>query len=140
MIRALPPFAAPLPPAAGKARRRARISITPLVDVVFILLIFFMLASSFLDWRMIELRAVARGQAPGVEGALLVDLRADGARLAGALLADAELERQVRERLARKPEQAVLLRPARGVDMQRTVAVLDRLAIAGVRELGLLPP
>ncbi len=109
--------------------------------MVFILLIFFMLASSFLDWRMIELRAAASGQAaPGVEGALLVELRPDGARLAGVLLADAELERQVRERVQRKPEQVVLLRPARGVDMQRTVAVLDRLAGAGVGELGLLPP
>jgi hypothetical protein len=37
--------------AAEPRRRRALISMTPLIDVVFILLIFFMLASSFLNWR-----------------------------------------------------------------------------------------
>src|SRR3546814_12993071 len=35
-------------------RRRVRISLTPLIDVVFILLIFFMLATSFVDDRAIE--------------------------------------------------------------------------------------
>ena len=34
------------------------ISLTPLIDVVFILLIFFMLASSFLDWRAVDRRHV----------------------------------------------------------------------------------
>ena len=32
------------------------ITLTPLIDVVFILLIFFMLASSFIDWRALDLR------------------------------------------------------------------------------------
>ncbi|MEM6945656.1 MAG: biopolymer transporter ExbD, partial [Pseudomonadota bacterium] len=46
---------ASLPPRlANRPRKRLRISITPLIDVVFILLVFFMLASSFLDWRSIR--------------------------------------------------------------------------------------
>lgn len=36
-------------------RRRSLISLTPLIDVVFILLVFFMLASSFIDQRDIKL-------------------------------------------------------------------------------------
>lgn len=38
---------------ASKPRRR--ISLTPLIDVVFILLMFFMLTSSFVQWREIDL-------------------------------------------------------------------------------------
>ncbi len=38
----------PLWPIAEPRRRRSLISLTPLIDVVFILLVFFMLASSFL--------------------------------------------------------------------------------------------
>ena len=34
--------------------RRSLVSLTPLIDVVFILLIFFMLASNFVDWQFIE--------------------------------------------------------------------------------------
>ena len=49
--------------------RRRLISLTPLIDVVFILLIFFMLASSFLDWRAIGLDAPADATA-GAAGEL----------------------------------------------------------------------
>ena len=50
---ALPPFRL----ANNARRRRPLISLTPLIDVVFILLVFFMLTSTFLDWRPIELNA-----------------------------------------------------------------------------------
>lgn len=39
--------------ASGK-RRRTVISLTPLIDVVFILLLFFMLTSNFVPWRILE--------------------------------------------------------------------------------------
>lgn len=35
--------------------RRSSISLTPLIDVVFILLLFFMLTSSFIQWRAVDL-------------------------------------------------------------------------------------
>jgi biopolymer transport protein ExbD len=40
--------------AAKQPPRRAVVSLTPLIDVVFILLVFFMLASSFVKWRAIH--------------------------------------------------------------------------------------
>lgn len=59
--------------------RKRFISLTPLINVVFILLVFFMLASNYLQWRSIELNAPAV-QAAGspLEGAILVRLRTDG--------------------------------------------------------------
>lgn len=36
-------------------KKRSLVSLTPLIDVVFILLIFFMLVSSFTKWNIIEL-------------------------------------------------------------------------------------
>ncbi|WP_420548041.1 ExbD/TolR family protein [Curvivirga sp.] len=44
-------------------RRKLMISLTPLIDVVFILLIFFMLASSFAKNRSLELNIPANGTA-----------------------------------------------------------------------------
>ena len=38
-------------------RRRRAISLTALIDVVFILLLFFMLTSTFTHWKAIELEA-----------------------------------------------------------------------------------
>ncbi|TVQ69900.1 MAG: biopolymer transporter ExbD [Oceanospirillales bacterium] len=37
------------------AKRRKALSLTPLIDVVFILLLFFMLTSSFIKWHNMEL-------------------------------------------------------------------------------------
>jgi biopolymer transport protein ExbD len=119
-------------------RRRPLISLTPLIDVVFILLIFFMLASSFLDWRSIALNAPARATAgSSVEGAFLVELRPDGLRLAGESLSLDQLTARIGERLAQRPEQRVLVKPTAGVALQEAVSVLDRLIATGVTDLSL---
>ena len=121
------------------ARRRPLISLTPLIDVVFILLVFFMLASSFLDWRAIELNVPIRvAGSASAERALRVEVLADGLRLAGEPLTLDALAARMRERLAATPDQAVLIQPARGVPLQRTVEVLDRLTAAGVANMSLV--
>ena len=127
--------------AVKRTRRRALIGLTPLIDVVFILLVFFMLASSFVDWRAIELTAPADGEAAAtgaVEGALLVEVRPDGLRLSGEFLPmDAIIER-VMARLAAIPGTPVLVKPAGGVNLQSAVTVIDRLTEAGAADLSLI--
>ena len=60
------------------ARKRPLVSLTPLIDVVFILLVFFMLATSFLDWRAIDLDAPVQAAAGNAaDNALLVEIRAE---------------------------------------------------------------
>ncbi|MEX2630219.1 MAG: biopolymer transporter ExbD [Tistlia sp.] len=125
--------------AASGRRRRAGISLTPLIDVVFILLIFFMLASSFLDWRAIDMNAPQRtGAGSSVEGAVLVEVRRDGLRLSGEIVSLDGLGRRMAGLLAERVDQKVLVRPAPGVALQDTVQVLDRLAGAGVTDLSLI--
>ena len=120
-------------------RRRSLISLTPLIDVVFILLLFFMLASSFLDLHSIVLDAPAKGSgAPAVEGALLVDVRLDGVRFAGQYVGMDELVQRVRIALADAPDRRVLVRPAERVKLQDTVRILDALSAAGVTRLSLM--
>ncbi|MEM9097984.1 MAG: biopolymer transporter ExbD [Pseudomonadota bacterium] len=123
-----------------KTRRRLKISLTPLIDVVFILLVFFMLASSFLDWRSIQVSSAGQpGSASGVQGSLLVDLSPQGVRLSGETMALEDLSAKVAARIQAKPDQRILIRPATGVDMQRMVTLLDRLAEAGARDIALMP-
>lgn len=130
------------PPSWRIARPRSRrspISLTALIDVVFILLVFFMLASSFLDWRSIALTPPPAGsQAASMVGAVLVEVRASGLRLSGRPVTLDELEARIRARLAEKREQAVFVKPAPGVPLRTAVAVLDRLAAAGVPSLSLI--
>lgn len=125
---------------SNPARKRPLISLTPLIDVVFILLIFFMLASSFLDWRAIDLDAPvqASGAAASTEGALLVEIKPDGIRLAAEQVTLDTLAGRVAERLAVKPDQHILIKPSEGVPLQRTVDVLDRLKAIGVADMSLI--
>ncbi|MEM9011164.1 MAG: biopolymer transporter ExbD [Pseudomonadota bacterium] len=128
------------PRLANRAKKRLRISITPLIDVVFILLIFFMLASSFLDWRSIRLSAAGTpGASAGVEGSLLVDLTEAGPRLSGETMSLERLSGEIAARLEAKPDQRILVRPTPAVDMQRMVRLLDTLSAAGARDIALMP-
>lgn len=46
-----------------QAIHRRAISLTPLIDVVFILLLFFMLSSTFIQWRQIDISAPSEAEA-----------------------------------------------------------------------------
>ena len=130
----------PSPLLSRPVRRRPLISLTPLIDVVFILLIFFMLASSFLDWRAIDLDAPvqAAAAAAAAEGALLIEITPNGLLLAAEPLPLDNLAVRLGERLAVESEQRVLIKPSAGVPLQRTVDVLDRLQAIGVTDLSLI--
>lgn len=57
-----------------------RIGLTPLIDVVFLLLVFFMLASTFLKFNYLPLRAGAEAVgAPNLSETVIVRVRAGGA-------------------------------------------------------------
>jgi biopolymer transport protein ExbD len=124
-----------LPP---KTRRRALISLTPLIDMVFILLVFFMLASSFQHWRAITVSAAVPESAGSEQkGALLIQVRPDGLRLGGHSLSLSAIGEQVRQRQLEQPGQTVLVEPMAGVPLQLVVQVLDHLSAIGVVNLSL---
>ena len=122
------------------ARRRARtIGLTPLIDVVFILLLFFMLASRLTPLHSVPLQAPGAGEEDALRSAaLLLRIGTDGGLdLNGEALTAAELEAALQTRLARRPDLEVVVEPADGVALQRTLRVLDRLTEAGVAGLQL---
>ncbi len=109
------------------------IALTPLIDVVFILLVFFMLASSFLDWRAVDLRVSSGvGVAQTAQRALLIRLKEDGSiALRGGAVDAAELEARVKAQVAEDPEQRFVIRPEPAVPLQRAVDMMDLLKSAG---------
>ena len=124
-------------------RRRSptvSVDLTPLIDVVFILLVFFMLASSFLDWRAIELQAPATaGTEGGQTGALLLRVGADGGLdLNGRPVAEPALADRLRRAAAERPDARLLIQPADGVAMQRAIALLDQARRAGLSRVQLI--
>ena len=128
-------------PANGPRRRRAMISLTPLVDVVFVLLVFFMLSLSFLDWRAVETSAAGRADAnTSMEGALLIEIRREGLLLSGEFVSLEVLVSRVSDRVFERPNQRVVVQPEPGASLQRAVQVLDRLMASGVTRMSLIHP
>ncbi|UOM37301.1 biopolymer transporter ExbD [Acuticoccus sp. I52.16.1] len=61
------------------ARRRRRLPLTPLIDVIFLLLLFFMLSSTFLRFNEVEVASAGAAQGGASTGtAALLKLAGDG--------------------------------------------------------------
>lgn len=114
-------------------RRRSLVSLTPLIDVVFILLVFFMLATSFLDWRSIVMDLPGAGSTVAEESpALVVSIHADGALLLeGETVEPNGLARRLSEFMAADPDRQVIVRPDDSVNLQRITQVVEQLQAAG---------
>ncbi len=114
---------------ASERPRRRLVSLTPLIDVVFILLVFFMLASTFNEWRALELAVPGDAAEPAQDAPAPLHVRVgvEGLWLDGEPIAADALEGAIRDRLEAEPDRPVSVRPDGDVALQRVVTVLERL-------------
>ncbi len=133
---------------APAPRRKNPISLTPLIDVVFILLIFFMLTSAYIDYRAIELPVLAaQGDRSDRHQQLLtvtvsstdVWVSGDGFDPDQALTLDV-LSQRLKAHVSTLPapqrhDLTVIVAPLAQTPLQHTVSVLDRLSSAGVTSI-----
>ncbi len=120
-------------------RRRPLVSLTPLVDVVFILLIFFMLASSFSEQRAVALTTPGTAATAGESKAVLVRLKRNGAiDLNGEPITLNQLQARAADFIQTVGERRFLVQPDEGVELQGVVAVLDALHATGIQNISLI--
>jgi biopolymer transport protein ExbD len=128
-----------------RRRRGADIDITPLIDILFMLIIFFVLAASFLQGRLTVELPQGESASPGrAENPVLVTLARDGSVSWGnfsvpAPVASADVLRLARESLfqAQASSRDILVAADRGVSYGDVVELLDVLRLAGIERLGL---
>ncbi len=119
--------------ALRSTRRPARIGLTPLIDVVFILMIFFMLASTFAHERQIDLDA-RRTAGGAVDAAVrLLVVGPDSLTLDGAAVTEAAAQAA----LAEDTSATVAVKPAAGASVQRVIDMADVARAAGVADVRL---
>ena len=115
-------------------RQRPLISLTPLIDVVFILLVFFMLASSFVKWQFIDIAVGEAETLPlDIQQQSLVGVNFNGAyELNNKPLTLDAIVSEIKQQLDRQPDHPVLVKPANDLPLQQLLVVLDALgAVAG---------
>ncbi|MDZ7621669.1 MAG: biopolymer transporter ExbD [Candidatus Competibacteraceae bacterium] len=122
--------------------RRVREPTAPLIDVVFLLLIFFMLVGVIAPPEPFPVEPPAAERASAEEGGKLTILLAADGRLAfeGMELDLPTLQARLGERLAEAEgrEAGVELKADATVDSGQVIAVLNALRAAGVERLALL--
>jgi biopolymer transport protein ExbD len=118
------------------ARPRRKPSLTPMIDVVFLLLVFFMLASRFGIDAIIPLPLVSGGGT--YDGPpRLVEVLPEGIRLNGISVPEPALVGEI-QRLTNTPEDVVILRGGDDAKLQRIVTVSAALRQAGFAQIVLI--
>lgn len=118
-------------PSFGHPVRRRRPSLTPMIDVVFLLLVFFMLAARFGTDQSIPVGAALSGGGDYRGAPRLVTVAPGEVRLNGQAVRREALPVALRP-LMPDADALVVLRPVGGADLQAVVHVLDTLAAAGI--------
>jgi len=116
------------------------LNLTPMIDVVFQLLIFFMVATTFLDPEKeigIELPEAASGEAPDEQSdELIINIFADGRIiLSGREVAAESLLGELKAAAQADPTTPVTIRGDRLVHHERVVQVMDACGQAGLLNL-----
>ena len=112
--------------------RSPTISLTPLIDVVFILLIFFMLASRFGDWKDLPVNVLPSEERQDQDW-LTLTVTADGqVEMEGERYAVSDLAERLQGRDA-----TVLITGEADAPLQAALATLDAARAAGIEDVQL---
>ena len=127
---------------SGHQLSKQELNVAPLVDIVFLLLIFFMLASSFIKPEAIDLMLEGdRSTTVVSEELLIVRITTDGTiRLNGLRLSLAQLRTEISERIKGSETREVMIKAETTVSVQALVDLMDQIRRAGVNSLLLATP
>lgn len=121
--------------------RRAGISLTPLIDVVFILLLFFMLATRFEVWQADSVSTsatVADGPALDNLDSIVIMVAADSSIiLDGASLTPGQLGKELVRVNEEASDTLVTLHADTGTSVQQLYDVIDLVKTSGLRRMQL---
>lgn len=124
------------------SRPGALISLVPMIDVMLILLVFFMVTSTYLNLDMIPAvqqsdtnAPAAGGEVPG-GGTVMIRLGADGVPVwRGQALPGPALTEALRDVLLAEPLSQVIVLPSGAAQTQALISVMDAAARAGAVRL-----
>ncbi len=116
------------------------LNLTPMIDVVFLLLIFFMVATTFLEpEKQLEIdlpRAESGGSADEERDEIVINVTSDGrVLLSGEEVDESGLRTALRSAADRDPATAVTIRGDRAARHESIVGVMDACGSAGLFNL-----
>jgi biopolymer transport protein ExbD len=126
--------------ATSNEELKAEINVTPLVDVVLVLLIIFMVVTPLLRQEVpIELPLAANSRGAEDPAQLTVSLAADGrALLDGVEVPPGEIAARLSAIYATRPDKTIFLEADRNLPHGRVVDLMDDCRAAGIERIGVI--
>ena len=119
---------------ANQGETSGEINISPLIDVVFILLIFFIVTTVFVDETGVKVdKPRAASQQDIEKESILIGITADGGVYYGGREIGVGGVRAVISRLQQEEQRPVVIQADRETDTERTIDVLDEAKIGGAQ-------
>ena len=125
---------------SGRSKSKVELNVAPLIDIVFLLLVFFMLASTFIRPESINLAIRApSGVGEQSEQPILVHIGANGAiRLNGLVLTIQDLKQELLARSSLpQNNRTITVQTHDDVSVQFLVKVMDEINEAGYTDIAI---
>ena len=117
------------------------INLTPLIDVVFLLLVFFLVATTFADDEVemdLELPEARNAEGQADEHLIVINIAEDGTiKVDGRPVTAAALEQKLLAAAERNKDQEVLIRGDTRVELGRVVNAFDACLAASLRHVSI---
>ena len=123
-----------------KKNKNVEINITPLIDIVFLLLIFFMLATEFSDFKTIDMTTpIVRELDIKNDEPLLVELSSEGQiKINKILINYSNLEKQIKNFKKNQSDPQVMISTPEETEINILIKVMDAIRISGVNNIALI--
>jgi len=113
---------------------KAKLSLTPLIDMVFLLVVFFMLTTTFASNEAIDIGfAGDTGEVrPSEKDSIIVEVRKNGLVTVGKkIFRHADFREHLRKILKKDPKTKILLTSSSSATVQDVVIIMDEIQLAG---------
>ena len=115
------------------------INITPLIDIVFLLLVFFMLATSFIQKSTMEVN-LSSGTSQSIEkkNVITIILKKDGNISLNTKLIDLlNIKKEITKKLEQNANYIFLIKCHKKVEVQKIIRLIEEIRLAGTNKIQL---
>ena len=122
-------------------RELISINITPLIDIVFLLLVFFMLATSFTQKSTIEVN-LSSGETIQIENqknnVILILNKKGQVYLNNKLINISNIKNEIIKIIDNKPEHKILIKSHKKIAVQKVIRLIEEVRLAGTDNIKLV--
>ena len=124
-----------------KEKKNIEINVAPLIDVVFLLLIFFMLASEFTDFKTIDMISPNQSEVdqPEANLPLIINLSEKGViNIDSKEVSFNKLTQTVKDKLSNKKETKIIISTPHETKVNILIKIVDTIRGLGIENIALI--